>query len=91
MSYIAVLEEAKRVTMGKVGTRFFLTGFYLPNQTFLGVEYSFSFSIHWYSICLIGSFNSFLVVEDWLIQVAKTLILSIGASRETYSIFLSEK
>ena len=45
-SGIAILGAVEEVTMGEVGVKFSLTGSYLPNQTFLGVVYSFFFSIH---------------------------------------------
>lgn len=45
-SYIIISAVAEKVTMGGVGARFSFTGFYLSNQTFLGMIYSFFFSIY---------------------------------------------
>lgn len=59
-SSIAILEAVKKVTMGKVRMRFFLTSFRSLNQIFLEAVYSFSFLIYCYNICLIDFFAGLL-------------------------------
>ncbi len=60
VSSIAVSGEAEEVAIGKEGKRFSLTGSHSPIRTFLGAEYSFSFSIRQRNIHLTISFAGFL-------------------------------